>query len=232
MTQTRKDKTPPLLPRIEVYYVNLGAELSSTQFSQYLSLLPETLHSRITRYMFWQDRQRSLYGKLLLRHALVELGFSGEEIGKMTYSKYDRPALPLDLDFNISHSGEWIVCAVTLSGRVGVDIEAVRDIPLTDFTRVMTPEQWAEIHAAKQPADTFFRYWAMKESVIKANGKGLSIPLHQLEIENGKVIHEGQTWVLWEYPLVPEHTFCVASNLPEYQLSFKEISVPEQNSIP
>lgn len=202
-------------PRITLFYTELGKELPPAVFLEHLEVLPESMHDSINRFMFWQDRQRSLYGKLLLREGLTRYGYGPDILSKLTYSAYNRPGLEGPVDFNISHSGDYIICAVTNRGRVGADVEAVREIPLDNFRRVMTEGQWAEIHAHESPQEVFFRYWAMKESVIKANGKGLSIPLDQLEVVDGTVICEGETWELREVELDKEHFTCIASDEQE-----------------
>lgn len=53
---------------------------------------------------------------------------NNEEI-KFIYNEYGKPFVQnfSDFHFNISHSGEWVVCA-TANSNVGIDIERVSDI--------------------------------------------------------------------------------------------------------
>ena len=75
------------------------------------------------------------------------------------------------LHFNLSHSGDYALIAVTADAPVGVDIERHRE-----------HRRWREIakrffapHEASslRTADDFYRLWVVKEAVLKALGTGL-----------------------------------------------------------
>ncbi len=80
------------------------------------------------------------------------------------------------LDFNISHSGNRVVCILSTQGRVGIDLEETGDIAIDDFQSQFTTAEWAAITGSSMPLQTFYHYWTAKESLIKADGKGLQIP--------------------------------------------------------
>lgn len=78
-------------------------------------------------------------------------------------------------DFNLSHSGEWLVLALTDRGRVGVDVQQIRDVDLGVARICFTPEERKAL--ALVPGDElrtlFFRIWTLKEALAKATGLGL-----------------------------------------------------------
>jgi len=82
------------------------------------------------------------------------------------------------LTFNLSHSETLVVCAVTRTNSIGVDVERVRPIPkLTALTsRFFAPDERS--HLDSLPEDdrltAFFRIWTLKEAYLKALGVGLS----------------------------------------------------------
>jgi 4'-phosphopantetheinyl transferase len=84
------------------------------------------------------------------------------------------------LSFNIAHTDGLIVCACAMS-TVGVDTELVRTdrAPLDVADRYFSQAEVAELRALPREAqpERFFQYWTLKESYIKATGKGLSTPL-------------------------------------------------------
>lgn len=90
------------------------------------------------------------------------------------------------IGFNLSHSGELALIAVTDGRAVGVDVEEVSE--MRDITglanRYFAPSEAAAIDA--QPPDrrrsAFFRCWTRKEAFVKAIGKGLSFPLDRFEV--------------------------------------------------
>ncbi len=159
-------------------------------------ILPEfsiDFRNRILKYRRWQDTQLSLIGRVLLRNGFNMLNkqFSEEDI---CYTKYNKPYFENEnIKFNISHSGNIVVCAVTENFEVGIDIEVLQDIKIENFKSQMTELEWERIVSSNNTKNSFFKYWTQKEAVIKASGKGLSIPLDSFEVINNqtKIDHEG-----------------------------------------
>lgn len=102
-------------------------------------------------------------------------------------NQYGRPAIklpsvPNEFQFNISHSGGRIVCAVSMCQEVGVDIEQIdrRVDHLSLAESQFAPEEYQDVLSqgdSQAQLARFFDYWTLKEAYIKAEGKGLSIPL-------------------------------------------------------
>jgi len=215
----------PTPPTITLYLARLQDRLAESEFTQRMTLLPSEMQEKIRRFYFWEDQHRALYGKLLLLEGLSQWGMGPQILNELAYTEFGRPFFPEGPQFNISHSGGWVVCAVNEHLRMGVDVEAIRELDLSVFKRVMTPGQWKTIHTSPVPHRTFFRYWALKESVIKANGKGLSIPLDQLEVEDHQVRHEGETWHLSEFFTDVDHAACLATEVPAVNLLKKVVNL-------
>ncbi|MEV7965852.1 4'-phosphopantetheinyl transferase superfamily protein [Sphaerisporangium sp. NPDC088356] len=83
------------------------------------------------------------------------------------------------LDFNLSHSGEWALVAVTPPGsRVGVDVERIRqDLDCLEMARRMyQPAEVDRLHYADPAArhTDYFELWSAKEAYVKAVGVGLA----------------------------------------------------------
>lgn len=83
-----------------------------------------------------------------------------------------------DLYFNISHSGDWIICAVD-NKPVGVDIEIIKVINFKIAERFFSSEEYYALMSQPETIQLkyFYMLWTLKESYIKAEGKGLNIPL-------------------------------------------------------
>ncbi|MCQ2545735.1 MAG: 4'-phosphopantetheinyl transferase superfamily protein [Clostridia bacterium] len=88
-----------------------------------------------------------------------------------------------EMHFSLSHSGERVMCGIS-TAQVGCDVEIVKDRDMKIARRFFCEEEYADIIA--QPdnakADRFFRYWTLKESVIKCEGRGLGMPLDSFRI--------------------------------------------------
>lgn len=117
------------------------------------------------------SRNRELVARFLER---LLVGYLGRmpELGK---ERRGRPFVPgKPLDFNLSHSGNWIVGAFVRHGRVGVDIEHMRtdrDLPGI-AKRFFAPEEAQAV--GTDPLGRFYRYWTAKEAALKMTGQGLS----------------------------------------------------------
>lgn len=86
------------------------------------------------------------------------------------------------LQFNLSHSGEWIALAVAdQCSKVGVDIEYCqrRNDVLSIADRYFSAMELTDLFAQAPSSQRkcFFDYWTLKEAYIKAQGQGLAIPL-------------------------------------------------------
>jgi 4'-phosphopantetheinyl transferase len=182
-------------------------------FEEYLALLPADLRERNSRYIHWQNRHSHLLGKLLLLEAFKMNGFGSNVWRYVAYDSYQRPCLTLhDFDFNISHSGNLVVCAVGRNTRLGIDIEENRKVDLGNFHDVMSPKQWEEINSADCPLKEFYKYWTIKESVIKADGRGFFIPLDKLELKNSTVGYGDRLWFVQALPFNSEYSAALATD--------------------
>src|SRR4051794_32137156 len=117
---------------IKLFFTSYGSRLDEVDFFEYLNLVPEEIKNRILRLKRWEDRQASLYGKLLLKKGLKELGLDSSLVD-LKYTPYGRPYIEHNPDFNISHSTRYVVCAISTNSKIGIDIEEIKATPLDDF---------------------------------------------------------------------------------------------------
>jgi 4'-phosphopantetheinyl transferase len=91
------------------------------------------------------------------------------------------------LRFNLTHSDDRALLAVSRNLELGVDLERVRsNIEALSISRhYFFGSERAAIEAApSSERDTvFFRYWVAKEAVLKAQGIGLGFPLDRFRID-------------------------------------------------
>jgi 4'-phosphopantetheinyl transferase len=182
---------------VDIYYaeVNEGSDRRLRGFR--IDDLPAAIMNKANSYRRWQDRQASLLGKLLLRHGLVDYGYASDSLHHVSRDEYGRPFLDENVDFNISHSGDYVVCAVSRNARVGIDIEKVTtSIDLADFAGHMNPDQFEKICRAENRYSLFYETWTKNEAVIKADGRGLSIPLTTILDRGDKATLNGIGWFL------------------------------------
>jgi 4'-phosphopantetheinyl transferase len=209
--------------------------MEGSRFAEYLDLMPDRIKSEVRRYRRWQDAHACLLGKLLLLQGLVKFGYPGHSLDGLLYTPYNRPYLqetlpqppethpqppetlphvPQKIDFNISHSGDLVVCAISDDCQVGVDVERVDEIALSDFKNIWTDAEWQDIQSPGNGLTLFYRYWTMKEAAIKADGRGLNISLPDVILEKDKATIAGATWMLRELFLDPSYVAHISFDRP------------------
>ncbi len=198
------------LSHITVFAARNDQELDTLRWKALLNEVPEVLHAKMERYVRWQDRQASLLGKLLLGHGLKKYGYSPTLLTELQISKYSRPSLSISLDFNISHSGEYVVCTFA-PHPIGIDVERIRPIKPYDFRSVLTETELDILNKMQRPEDLFFEIWSKKEAAIKAEGKGFSNSLKQINALGELIFLEDQWWHLKEVDLDEAYKCYVAA---------------------
>lgn len=177
---------------IELYTVKLSERMESSLFDRLLSEVSEEKKARIQRFINWEDAQRTLIGDILARTVICNrMKIRNHEIS-FVLNEYGKPFLKNSeqFHFNISHSGEWVICATDTS-VIGTDVEFIKPIDLGIAERFFSKEEYKDLLNKTGPErlQYFYDLWTLKESYIKAEGKGLSIPLDSFTIKanNGNI---------------------------------------------
>ncbi len=158
-----------------VCLVKVERPLDRGLFEALVSLAPPEKRERILRQRSRKKAEAMAVGAALVRHMLLrELGIPLED-QRMAYGPWGKPYLPdrPGAHFNLSHSGDWVACAVSRRA-VGVDLQAVVPFSLPLARRVCSPEELAGITAAPDRAEAFARLWSRKEAHLKLLGRGIS----------------------------------------------------------
>lgn len=200
---------------MKVFYTdfcNSGTEAVYRKAGKYF---PVSFRERLHRLYQDTDKMRFLLGRMLLIKALEEYGFNPEVSGTIKLSAHGKPYLPgEDFYFNISHSGNYVICAAMQGSDIGVDVEQMKPIELETVRRVMNDKEWEEIDNSSNPEETFYRYWCMKEAAVKADGRGFFIESEQVTVEGESVFISGECWCLKELSLHPEYKMYLAFKEP------------------
>ena len=152
------------------------------------TLSPEERH-RADRFVFDRDRIRYTVAHAILRYLLSR--YCGENPASLQFSAgaagkpFLQSAKPLH--FNLTHSDERALLAVSYGRELGVDLERVRsNIEALAISRHYFFGSEREAIESAPPAERdglFFRYWVAKEAVLKAQGIGLGFPLDRFRVE-------------------------------------------------
>ncbi len=135
--------------------------------------LSESEQTRANRFHFEEDRIRWTRARSSLRRILSTYTGIDPEALSFTYGEHGKPALsPLtDIEFNLSHAGDWAMIAVSRSIPVGVDIERIR--PDVDGAALLR-----RLGDTGLPATipALFQAWTQREAKSKAAGGPLFHP--------------------------------------------------------
>ena len=201
-----------------ILYVKFNSPLPSHVQLHYLEQIPHDQAGRILKFRRWQDQHASLFGRLLLMKGLGHFGLGSLGISDLEYTKYGKPYLKGNVNFNIAHSNEYALCAFVEKGEIGVDIEYIeQDINIRDFEMVFSDREMNEILESDNPVETFYFYWSLKESVIKADGRGLSAPVKEIILNENTAMLEHKLFHVRRINLDPRYKASIASDHPIQQ---------------
>src|SRR5689334_19467743 len=114
---------------IEVYIVRIPNKIETRLFKQLLGYVSNEKRKKIENFKRKEDSYRGLIADLLVRSLIIrKYSISNEEI-EFKNNLYGKPYLHnvSNFEFNVSHSGDWVVCAVD-KFSIGIDVELIKPI--------------------------------------------------------------------------------------------------------
>ncbi|CUO11283.1 4'-phosphopantetheinyl transferase sfp [Allocoprococcus comes] len=148
---------------------------------------------------------RYIAGKVVVRILLKRyldmetIDFSVNELGKPYHKEI---AGKQTVNFNISHSGEFILEGFAVGMDIGVDVQEMAGCP--DYREIAgnfyTAEEAEDV--INEGPELFFQYWAAKEAYVKAIGIGLGRGMDFFSVRNGEITEKGRKGQGWHlYPV-------------------------------
>lgn len=157
-------------------------------------------HDRARRYRFDADRHRHLAGRGLIRALLAHQHDCDPRSVSIVEGPHGKPRVERPLndgsapEFNIAHTSDVVVVALSHTHPVGVDVEPQRRGGNVDglAEHVLTEAEWQRWRTLPEAdrSDFFFHVWTCKEAFLKATGTGLQRAPHTIEcrFDGGTVV--------------------------------------------
>lgn len=165
-----------------------GSAVAAALRERCAGLLDEAERKRAARFLFEEHQHDYIVFHALLRSVLARyLGLAARSL-RFGATPEGKPGID-GLGFNLSHSADRALLAVTAGEAVGADLELERD----DLDALALADRYfygAEIEAVRAAAGgtaaegrrSFFRHWVAKEAVLKGVGVGLGFPLDRFGV--------------------------------------------------
>lgn len=143
-------------------------------------LLSSDERARIRSYRYPDAADRYIVTRALVRTVLGErLGTAPRDV-PVHRTDTGKPIVTGGAHFNVSHSGELVLLAVSADCDIGVDIERRRSLARVEalVQRWLSPREREDVASlvgsGLEPSDAFLRIWSIKEARLKALGVGIS----------------------------------------------------------
>lgn len=210
---------------VAVFYTAVPP-LAEGQIQSLSDLLSPGEIDRASRFVFAKDRQLFMVAHALLRFGLSTVAgerrwaFAADSYGK---PELDPPCGDPPLRFNLSHTNGLAACAISSGRPVGIDVEGIN--PRLDFQAIAKKALSAEerrfmaTRRASEQVELFFRFWTLKEAMVKAIGRGLSLPLQDFDFAldppslsiAAHLDEDPATWQVHELTPTPCHRLALAA---------------------
>lgn len=183
----------------------------------YLSKLPVFLQKKITKIRDSKTKKMAIFNKIVLQQIL------NNNLEDLKYTDLGRPYLENHPNFNISHSNQIVICAISKDGKIGIDVEELKEINFQGLSKRYF--HYNEQQLIKNKKD-FFRIWTRKEAILKAQGCGLRVELKQLDTTRNPVELDQNYW-LYPIDLPFKNSVChLATSFPNATLSLQAFELP------
>lgn len=171
---------------MQIYAVRIKDKLEDNLFTNLLHIIESEKRRKISKFLKWEDSQRALFAELLIRYIAIKSKSLENKDICFFINEYGKPYFKniYDFHFNLAHSGNWVICGVD-NVPIGVDVEKIEPIDCLSISKNYFSDEECrnlrEVNPSKRKS-YFYEIWTLKESYIKAIGKGLYLPLDSFTI--------------------------------------------------
>ena len=155
--------------------VKVNSPIDENTFQCLLKFVQTEKQGRILKQKIKQNADNMLVGEILAKTIIKKTFDIDIAKQRFAHSKQGKPYLIkfLNVHFNISHSGDYVVCAIS-DKPVGVDIQKISEYNPNVAERVFNEKELIQIENSLDKASEFTKLWTQKEAVLKMYGTGIA----------------------------------------------------------
>jgi len=223
---------------MDIYAVHLKKRIPESVFDKLFSFVSSDKQSRCKRFLRIEDAERLLVADALVRHYICCKYKYQNNMLLFENNAYGKPFLKnnSNVHFNITHSGEWVAAAFD-QNEIGIDVEKIKSIDIKIAKRFFSEKEYQNLMKYKgiDRNAYFFDLWVLKESYIKAVGKGLYMGLDtfSFSFEKDTVYFESEdqcrNFFFKQYHLDPSYKFAVCAKHKRFPEKIKRINIDDIN---
>lgn len=193
------------MKRIVIYVLNIVPLIEDAVFEAHFAQMHRDRQKKILRLSHRMDQNRSLGAGILLAQGLLSYGIAYRD-AEITMDQNGKPYLAgiagvsgsfettqerpyQNIHFCLTHSGNYAAAAFA-PVPVGVDLEHLRACNEALIRRCFTEEEQKELTlcSGRNREELFLRYWTVKESAAKWNGRGMRLPFRQIRLREDSMV--------------------------------------------
>lgn len=212
---------------MEIFYFNITPLRNKNIFAEKLKEISPKRLAKIERLKKQDDKFRCLGAGLLINYVKSRFDISDD----IMIAKNGKPHFTKEkMSFNISHSGNYVVIAVS-DYNIGIDIQRMEKSNSLIAERNFCASECAYInendnHDIKR--QRFHEIWTIKEAYLKNIGIGLRKPLNSFEIDlsgdNPKII-DNPGYAILQMKLDNLYIMAVCADVRDKEFLIQEVEL-------
>jgi phosphopantetheinyl transferase len=185
------------------------------EMDSFISVLSEDEKKKAANFRFLKGQNQYIISRGVLRYLLGAYLRQRPRDIEILYGLWGKPQLleELSLFFNVSHSKDYVIYALSSKYEIGIDLEYIDSsldidtIVCSIITSSQDLDYWRRAND-EEKLSSFFKLWVCKEAFLKASGKGwldrkCNIPGPTIELQKGEKEGDTKKYTLSPYVFEP-----------------------------
>ncbi len=164
---------------MKIYSLNL-TKTNDSELESWFRKMSNERQQSVIRLQNSKKQKAKIVADHLCRTAISEFCGTSPDGIEFCISEKGKPfAKEVNAYFNISHSGDLVVCAVS-DKEIGIDIEQIRPFNFRAAEKFTCPD---ELEYIRSEENGFFNIWTLKEAYFKCIGTGLGADIKNVSFK-------------------------------------------------